>query len=82
MDFTPEPSRLPLESSEEEGTSDLQLRTYFKQTKHRHKRLFTNITLSNRLDFLYSDFTPGQARSESDGYFCSKSGMKSEAWRI
>ena len=36
MDFPPEPSRPPLDLSEEEVTSDLKLCTAFKQTKHRH----------------------------------------------
>ena len=56
MDLHTDPSRPALESAEEEGTSDLNLRTAFKKTEHWQKLLVSHITFSGKLDALYSDF--------------------------
>ena len=65
-DFPTDPSGTPLELSEEEGTSDSQLRIALNQTKHQHKWMVTHLTFSDKLEVLYSDFKYGQARAGSD----------------
>ena len=70
--FPPNPSGPPLESSEEEGRSDLQLHKAIKGTKHQHKWMVTHITFSDKLDVIYSDFTSGQAIEGSDGSYRSE----------
>ena len=59
------------------GTSDSQLGTASKQTKHQHKWLVTNLTFSKKLDVLYADFIAVQARSVSGGYYRSEVGLRS-----
>ena len=69
IDFPREPSGTPLESPEEEGTLDFKLRTNFKKTEHRHKWMVSHLTLSDKLDALYSDFTLVELRAGSDGSY-------------
>ena len=59
LDFPPDTSGPPLESSKEEGTSESKLGTYFKKTEHWQKWLVSHLTYSDKLDALYSDFTSG-----------------------
>ena len=65
MDFPLDPSGPPLDSEKEEYTSDTKLRIDFKKTVHRHQWLISNLTFSDKLDILQSDFTSGEARKGS-----------------
>ena len=82
LDFTPKPSKPPLESMEEEITSDSQLRKSFKQKKHLHKCLVTKISFRNNSYLLYSDFTYGKEGAVSDGSYYSENKLSSAAWKI
>ena len=82
MDFPPDSSGPPLDSEKEEGTSDSKLLTAFKKTEHQHKYLVSHLTLSDKLDTPYSDFTSGEYSAVSNGYYGSEVGMSSASWRI
>ena len=82
LDFLPEPSEPPLESSEEEGTSYSQLCISFNWKNLQQKWMFTHLTFSNKLDVLYSDLKSRRERSGSDGSYQSKLRLISAAWII
>ena len=67
MYFAPDPSEPPLEVAKEEVTPELKLRTAFKKTENQQKWLVSYLTFSDKLDALYSDFTSGKARVDSNG---------------
>ena len=79
MDFSPDPSTPPLESSKEEVTSESKMRTSFKKIEHHHKWLVSHLTFSDKLDVLYSEFTSGEARAGNDGSYRAEVGMISAA---
>ena len=82
MEFPPDPSVPPLNSAKEEGTSESKLCSSFKKTEHRHKWIVSYLTLSDKLDTLYSGFTSGEARAGIDGSYREDLGMSSVAWII
>ena len=77
MDFPLDPSRPPLDSAKEEDTPDTKLHTAFKKTVHQHKWLVSHITFSDKLDIIQSNFTSGEMRSGSNGYYRAEVGLKS-----
>ena len=44
--------------------------------------MVSHLTFSDKLDILQSDFTPGEARSRSDGSDREELGLSSAAWII
>ena len=69
MDFPPENLGTPLDSAEEEGTSDSNIYSDFKKTKHWHKRLVSQLIFRDKLDIIYSYFKLVEVGSGSDGSY-------------
>ena len=53
-----------------------------QENKNQHKWMFSHLTLSDKWDALYCDFTSGEARAGSDGYYRLEVGTVSSAWII
>ena len=82
MDFPSDPSGPLLDLVKEEGTSESKMRTTFKKTEHQHKWLVLHLTVSDKFGALCSEFTLGEVRAGIDGYYRTKLGILSGAWRI
>ena len=82
MDFPPDLSVPTLVSAKEYYTSDTKLCTSFKKIVHQHKLLVSHLNFSDKLDILHSNFTSGEARSGSDGYYREEVLMSSAAYII
>ena len=80
MDFPPEPSKVTLESAEEDVTSYSKMFTAFKQKKYWQKYLVLHLTFSDKLDVLYSGFTLGEVRSGSGSSYQAELALNSSAW--
>ena len=82
MDFPPYPLEPHLDSAKEEDTPNTKLSTAFKKIVHRKKWLVSHLTFSDKLYILQFNFTSGEERWGSDGYYIAEVGLSSAAWRI